>query len=380
MKSVPDKDSLLNSVKKALFQISLTDWYRVNRRDLPWRKSSDPYYIWLSEAMLQQTQVVTVIPYFNNFIQKFPDIFTLARADLQQVLKAWEKLGYYARARNLHKAARMVVEKYNGHIPGNPAEFQNLPGVGPYIAAAVLSIAFNKPLAVLDGNVKRVLARLLLLDLPVNQTSVQKGFAEKADHLLDKNNPGQYNQAIMELGAVICRPKNPACPECPVKAFCLAFRQNRQAEFPKRTAKAKTPEYHIAAGVVQRDGKLLITRRADAGLLGGLWEFPGGKVKEGETAAEACRREILEETGISVHVKSKLIRIRHAYTHFRIMMDVFVCSFHSGKVRLAGPVDYRWIKPEELDDYPFPGANHKFIPLLRNEQEFSSSKNAGDRL
>lgn len=359
------KKETLSSENFRQFRASLLRWYRRNRRNLPWRETRDPYRTWISEVMLQQTQVSTVIPYFHNFLEKFPTVEALARADLQAVLKSWEGLGYYARARNLHRAAQALANGQRGEIPGAYADFRKLPGVGDYIAAAVLSIAFGEPRAAVDGNVKRVLARLFLIASPVNDPASGKIYRDAGEALLDRDHPGDFNQAMMELGALICRPQNPLCRQCPVRKFCGAFAQNRREEFPRRLPKKAAPEYHIAAGVVRRDGRVLITRRAEKGLLGGLWEFPGGKVREGrETAEQACLREIKEEVNLEVKVGAHLARVKHAYTHFKIVMEVFLCDYLSGEVVLNGPLDFRWITVEEIGKYPFPGANHKFMPQL----------------
>jgi A/G-specific adenine glycosylase len=349
----------------ARFRRRLAGWYAANKRDLPWRKTTDPYGIWVSEVMLQQTQVATVISYYHHFLHRFPSIHDLARADLQEVLKSWEGLGYYGRARNLHKAAGIVIQQYQGIIPDRWEDFRRLPGVGDYIAAAVLSMAFERPYPVMDGNVKRVLSRLLLLQDPVNQSASTKRFREAAAQFLDRRRPGEFNQAMMELGALVCRPQQPLCSACPVHDLCLAYQAGRVTEFPKKVKKGPTPQYPIVIGVVFRNGKVLITRRKPEGLLGGLWEFPGGKIREGEPPEVACMRELKEEVNLMVAVDSYLCRVRHAYTHFRIVMDIFCCSYTSGRVRLNGPVDHRWIRLDQLGGYPFPRANHKFMPQLR---------------
>jgi A/G-specific adenine glycosylase len=344
---------------------ALVDWYRVNQRDLPWRKVSDPYPIWVSEVMLQQTQVATVLPYYHKFLKCFPNLNKLARANSQDVLKAWEGLGYYARARNLHQAAAVVINQHQGDIPRNWQDFRNLPGVGDYIAAAVLSIAFNKPYSVVDGNVKRVLSRLYVMQEPVNQSPSKKIFQQAAADLLDTQKPGTFNQALMELGALICKPRNPLCRTCPVQTWCLAYRSGRILEFPRKLKKKTPPRYPIAVGVVFKNNRVLITRRKPEGLLGGLWEFPGGKIKKNETAEAACIREIKEEVNLAVKVDSHLCMVKHAYTHFKIQMDVFCCSYLSGRVKLNGPVDHRWTRLNQLENYPLPKANHKFLAKLR---------------
>ncbi|MEE4355737.1 MAG: A/G-specific adenine glycosylase [Desulfococcaceae bacterium] len=342
----------------------LLNWYKKNQRDLPWRKTDDPYRIWVSEVMLQQTRVATVIPYYERFIRRFPEPESLGAADLQEVLKIWEGLGYYARARNLHRAAGIVREEHGGIIPSDYQGFLRLPGVGEYIAAAVLSIAFGKPYAVLDGNVKRVLARLFVMPEAVNDSAKHKIFKKQADDLLDMSRPADYNQAVMELGALVCVPRNPECTACPLPEHCRAFREGKTAEYPKRKAAKSVPTYRIAAAILFHNEKMLIVRRPEKGLLGGLWEFPGGKVKKGERAQAACIREIREKTALRAEVQSYLCRVKHAYTHFKIEMDVFLCAYISGAVLLKGPADYRWVRKAEIRDYPFPKSHLKALARL----------------
>lgn len=314
--------------------------------------------------MLQQTQVKTVIPYFYNFLDRFPDLPTLAKTDLEVILKQWEGLGYYARARNLHSASQSVVESHNGNVPDDPVVFKTLPGVGDYICAAVQSIAFNHPLAVVDGNVKRVLSRLFEVDLPVNRSSSYKSFKIKATELLNTSAPGMHNQAMMELGALICTPTTPGCDTCPVQSHCTAFKNKTISQYPIRIRPPKKPTHHIAVGVVQKGKTVLITRRKLDGLLGGLWEFPGGKLNDGEDAATACLREIKEETNIDAEIHTHLTQIRHEYTHFKIKMDVYICQYLSGRVKLSGPIDHNWIRPNQISKFAFPKANLKFVPLI----------------
>jgi len=234
----------------------LTDWYRVNRRSLPWRETDDPYGIWVSEVMLQQTQVRTVVPYYNKFMRRFPDLSNLAAAELQDVLKCWEGLGYYGRARNLHHAAQTVTVDFDGTIPNTFAEFRKLKGVGEYIASAVMSIAFGLPFAVVDGNVKRVLARVYEINEPVNRPASQKAFRQTAEKLLDAVNPGIFNQAVMELGALVCKPGKPECGACPIRQFCRAFSAGTVGRYPKRIKRAPIPSYEIAVGVVNKHGRM----------------------------------------------------------------------------------------------------------------------------
>jgi A/G-specific adenine glycosylase len=350
------------------FRRELVSWFECNGRSLPWRETKDPYKIWVSEVMLQQTRVITVLDYYPDFIKRFPGVRELAEADTGEVLKYWEGLGYYARARNLHRAAVLIEDELNGNIPSDYKTIRGLPGVGDYIATAVLSLAFDLPHAVVDGNVKRVLSRLFLIDSPIGSSRSRTIFKERIQDLLDPERSGLFNQAMMELGALICHPRQPECPGCPVNLFCQAFRMERQEKYPVPGVKKEIPQHHVVAGVIYNKDRFLITNRKPSGLLGGLWEFPGGKVEDGESPEAALRREIKEEVGLSIQIEAQLARVHHAYSHFRIIMDVFSCRYQSGEVVLKSPVDYRWITVRDIDDYPFPGANHKFIPLLRNKR------------
>jgi len=353
------------------FQKQLFDWYEDHRRQLPWRETSDPYCIWVSEVMLQQTRVKTVVPYYAKFLRRFPGVRHLAGAEQQAVLKLWEGLGYYGRARNLHRAAGIVVDRYGGDLPNDIRLFRDLPGVGEYIASAVMSFAFGQPCAAVDGNMKRVLARLNRIPEPVNGSGSGKIFKAAAERLLAEDASAAFNQAMMDLGSVVCTPGSPDCGNCPLREFCEGFETGDAGRYPRRIKKPATPLFHIAAGVIQKGRKVLITRRKTEGLLGGLWEFPGGKVKSNETAETACVREIREEVNLEVRAVEHVTRVRHAYSHFKIIMDVYRCRYLEGRIRLNGPADFRWIRLSETDDYPFPGANRKFIPLLKERMKDS---------
>jgi A/G-specific adenine glycosylase len=359
------------------FRATLLAWFAEHERDLPWRRTRDPYRIWVSEVMLQQTQVSTVIPYFLRFVAKFPDVCALSGATLEDVLKIWENLGYYGRARNLHRAAQKIMEDFGGIFPREHAVLRSLPGVGEYIAAAVASIAYGEPRAVVDGNVRRVLARLFLIDGPSGGAPAARVFRERAQEILDRSNPGEFNQAMMELGALVCTPRSPSCGECPVASHCGAFAASLQTAYPARIKRPRTPQYRIAVGVVRKDERFLITRRKESGLLGGLWELPGGKIEPGETPGAACIREIAEEVNLSVEVKDFVARISHAYSHFRVVADVFECEYKTGEVILNGPIDHRWILLEEADAYPFPALNHKIFPHLAKSKPRTRPRAAG---
>lgn len=346
------------------FQDLLLSWFKKHQRKLPWRGIHDPYRIWVSEVMLQQTQVIKVIDYFEKFINRFPSVSELASATVQDVLKMWEGLGYYARARNLHKAAIVIMKEYNGEVPLDYEAFRNLPGVGDYSAAAVQSIAFNRPYAAVDGNIKRVLARLFQLEVPINDASSAKVFQNKADGILDKQRPGLYNQAMMELGATVCRPQSPTCLVCPVNMYCQVFHTRRQDEYPRRRKTKAIPEHQMAAAVIYRENEVLLIQRPLDGLLGGLWEFPNGKITTNETVEEGCLRNIVETVNLTVTNLKYLSCIRHAFTHFKIVVDVFQCDYESGEVILDGPIKAKWVDVTAIKDYPLPRATHKILEKL----------------
>ncbi|MBD2075076.1 A/G-specific adenine glycosylase [Phormidium sp. FACHB-592] len=343
---------------------ALLTWYRQSGRTLPWRQTRDPYAIWVSEIMLQQTQVKTVLPYYERWLTLFSTVQALAIAEQQQVLKAWEGLGYYARARNLHRAAQAVVLKHNGVFPSDFATVMQLPGIGRTTAGGILSAAFNQPIAILDGNVKRVLARLLALPVPPKRAITQLWHCSEA--LIDPTFPRDFNQAIMDLGATVCTPQQPLCANCPWKEHCRAYNQGIQAELPMSETRVPIPHKVIGVAVIWNDqGQILIDRRRQEGLLGGLWEFPGGKVEPGETIEACIQREIREELGIEIAVGDRLIVVDHAYSHFRVTLNVHHCRHVSGKPQAIECDEVRWVALAELDQYPFPKANLQIIEALR---------------
>ena len=355
------------------FRSDLPDWFDGARRPMPWREPGpdgrrDPYRVWVSEVMLQQTRVETATPYFLRFTEAFPTVRALAEADQDEVLKQWEGLGYYSRARNLHRAARLVADEHDGVVPSDREAFRALPGVGPYTEAAVLSLAFDTPLAVLDGNVIRVLARVFAVEADAKAGSTRTVLQNLADLLLDPEAPGRWNEAVMELGATVCTPRTPACPRCPLRSVCQAYAEGTPEAYPVTTKAQPVPHYIVAVGVVTGDdGRILIQRRPEDGLLGGLWEFPGGKQEPGETLEETCRREIHEEVGISVEVGPLVARVPHAYSHFRITMHAFRCRPRGGVPASASGEPIRWVRPDELDDVAFPRANRRVIEALQEE-------------
>lgn len=345
---------------------SLLAWYQQQGRILPWRQTRDPYAIWVSEIMLQQTQVKTVLPYYQRWLQLFPDVFALAEADQQQVLKAWQGLGYYSRARNLHRAAQKIVQEHQGQFPEQLDAVLKLPGIGRTTAGGILSAAFNQPTAILDGNVKRVLARLTALRVPPAQA--QRQLWELSAALLDPASPRDFNQALMDLGATVCTPRRPNCDSCPWTTVCQAHLHNLQWSLPMREAAAPLPHKLIGVAVIWNEqGQILIDKRPQKGLLGGLWEFPGGKLEPEETVAECIRREIREELGIEIEVGDRLITVEHAYTHFKVTLMVHHCRHRSGEPQPIECDEVRWVTLEEIDQYPFPKANVQIIAALRQQ-------------
>lgn len=351
------------------FRTDLLAWYDTVRRDMPWRRTDDPYAIWLSEVMLQQTRVDQAIPYYERFVAAFPTVEALAAAPLDDVLLRWEGLGYYARARNLHRAAQEIATAHGGRVPDSYDAIRALPGVGPYTAAAVLSIAYGRPHAVLDGNVARVLARVFMLDDDVKASRTRRRLQALADALLAPQAPGDFNQAVMELGATVCTPTSPSCPGCPLQRVCGAYAAGTPERYPVTAKKAPVPHHDIAVGLVFDDaGQVLIQRRPDEGLLGGLWEFPGGKRLPDEALDATCRREIAEELGITVAVTAPFLRLDHAYTHFKITLHAFRCRLASGTPTSANGEPVRWVSVDALDDYAFPRANRRLIEALAAER------------
>jgi A/G-specific adenine glycosylase len=345
----------------------LLEWYGKNKRDLPWRGTKDIYAIWVSEVMLQQTQVTTVIPYYFRFLERFPTVEHLARASEQEVLKLWEGMGYYSRGRNLHRAAKKVITEYNSKIPGEPGEFRKLPGVGPYVMAAVLSIARDISLPAVDGNVMRVYTRFRGINDDIRKNTTRDRIFKELQAIIPVGTAGDFNQAFMELGAMVCLPKVPKCTACPLSEHCTAYIDQAIERYPFKSPLPKVPEYNVSIGIIIKGARFYVQKRPSEGHLGGLWEFPGGKAKEGETPEEAILRECKEELGTGIKIIKKLALVHHGYTHFKIHMSVFICVLTNDEenVQPLEGVPFQWITIDQLEDYPFPRANHKFFPILR---------------
>lgn len=363
--NVRNDDNPMSKPQRDKLVAALLAWFAKHKRALPWRASRDPYRVWVSEVMLQQTQAATVIPFYERFLERFPDLAALAGADDTALMKAWEGLGYYARARNMRAAARTILREHDGRLPVSREALLQLPGFGPYTAAAVASLAFGADCAAVDGNVMRVLARVYAVDTDIRQTSTRRRLQQLADGLLPTGRAGEFNEALMELGALVCRPKNPACDACPIRRFCRAFQEGRARDLPVKSAKPAVPHHEIAIGLVHRRGKVLIALRPAEGLLGNLWEFPGGKRHADESLADCCRREIKEETGLDVEVEQTFAVVPHAYTHFRITLHAFHCRYTGGRAEPRTSQAVRWVTLDELDEYAFPKANKQIIAALR---------------
>jgi A/G-specific adenine glycosylase len=302
--------------------------------------------------MLQQTRVETVIPYFERWMARFPNVNALAAASEQQVLAAWEGLGYYSRARNLYRAAQIVMEENGGELPRDIPSLQRLPGIGRYTAGAIASIAYVLDKPTLDGNLRRVFARLFDMREPANMPVGEKILWELAAEHLPRGRAGDYNQALMDLGATVCTPRAPDCAACPVNDLCRAHALGVQEERPVLKPKPAPPHYTVTAAVIRREGKYLLARRPQKGLLGGLWEFPGGKVEAGESLESALRREIREELGVAIRVGEPFGVYRHAYTHFRFTLHAFVCYLNGDEPRALEAGGLSWVSPSELSAYP----------------------------
>jgi A/G-specific adenine glycosylase len=350
---------------KAGFSKKLLKWYTVHQRKLPWRETGDPYKIWISEIMLQQTTVPAVIPYYKKWLSQFPDVQSLAAAPLQQVLKIWQGLGYYQRAKNLHRSAQILLEEYKGKIPEDYETLIGLPGFGPYTTAAVLSIAYNKPYPVIDANVRRVWMRIMGMRKE-STPKVDKDIFIHMKPCLPLDQMGTFNQAMMELGSLACRAKSPLCLLCPVQEYCKAFSMGEQEIIP-RPQKRSYRKIEAVIGVMENKGKYLIQKRPPTGLLSDLWEFPGGKRRKDETLEQALRREIKEELGVEVDGIQLLTHVKHSYTQFQVKLYAFHCV-----LKTEPPLSkdsHRWVSLKGMRKYPFPSGSAKIIQFLEQREK-----------
>ncbi|MFP7755252.1 A/G-specific adenine glycosylase [Thermodesulfobacteriota bacterium B35] len=349
----------------------LLAWFSLNRRPLPWRRDYQPYHVWIAEIMGQQTQMERVVDYFNRWLALFPDITVLASASELQVLKAWEGLGYYSRARNILRAAALIVERHHGKIPSEYEELLALPGIGPYTAAAIMSIAYNRPFPVLDANVQRVLARLMSLDLPLRSAGAQRLLRAEVARLMVEENPRMFNQAMMELGALVCKPRHPSCGQCPVREHCRALADDVVSERPLPQPRREKIRITMACVILCHRGRIYIQKRLADDVWGGLWEFPGGRLKSGESPARAARRELLEETSFRAGALRPFRTVSHCYTRYHVVLHAFFSRLDqdSAVPVLTAATSYRWINLDGLDAFPFPAGHRQLVRLLKKNRK-----------
>ena len=342
-------------------QKRLLHWFEQNGRDLPWRKTCDPYAIWISEIMLQQTQVATVIPYYQRFLKSFPTVHRLARSDLSKVLKTWEGLGYYSRARNLHRASKIILNHFKGNIPDRLKDLLNLPGIGKYTAGAILSIAYNKEAPILDGNVRRVLSRLFAVLKGPKKT--ERLLWKISESLIPKGRANAFNQALMDLGSLICTPKDPLCHRCPLRHHCMAKASGNPERYPSKGVKKKIPQVVALAAVIEKDGKVLLHHRPPEGLLGGLWEFPNWRSEEkGRSRLRLrLRNYTKKELGLNVEVKGSIGTFKQTFTHFKLTLHVFNCQ------PIAGRGKGKWVAIKDLDQFAMSRIHRRIAEMIDGE-------------
>ena len=349
----------LSSIRRRLLA-----WFNRHCRVLPWRRDRDPYRIWVSEVMLQQTTVAAVIPKYEQFLIAFPTLANLARADEQDVLRHWQGLGYYRRARHLHAATRLLLAEHAGQLPDDATIWAALPGVGRYILGAVLSQAFDRRLPIIEANSLRVLCRLYGQTGDPNSPAVRRWLWEAAEELLPQKRVGDFNQALMELGALVCTPTAPQCGECPLRNLCHAYCQGQQGTIPLRTRPAAVTEVREVAVVVRNGGRVLLVRRPDHTRWPSLWEFPHGEVGLNETDAAAALARLRDLTGIVATLGDEVLVVRHTITRFRITLRAFAAKYRSGAFRSSFYVESRWVKPAELAGYPTSSPQQKLAQAI----------------
>lgn len=364
----PDDTPLAPQTSRARVQrlrARLLDWYDKNRRDLPWRRSRDPYAIWISETMLQQTRVETVIPYYNRFLERFPDIESLATANQEDVFGLWTGLGYYSRARNLQRSAQLVMDEHNASMPSDTESLRKLPGIGRYTAGAVASIAFNQPEAVVDGNVVRVLTRLLDIRASMARKDVQERLWDEAGALAKGSRPGDLNQALMELGATVCTPRSPRCKDgCPVRSLCHGLKTGDVETLPNKPKKKKPRVVQAVAAWLPRRDDVLVAQRPESGLLANLWELPGGELSNDVEAKDHVVRVIGEKTGLEVTNPVHAGTVEHVFSHLRLSLHLYRCSSTSGRVQLAGYQAHRFVSHQAVLELPQATLNRKALELF----------------
>ena len=355
------KERSLDPSQYSRFRKPLIRWYEAHARDLPWRRTNDPYRVWISEIMLQQTTVVAVIPYFERFLKRFPTVKDLAQADESEVLKLWEGLGYYSRARNIHKAAGIVTEQFDGVFPSTVTELQQLPGIGRYTAGAIVSFAFDERAPIVEANTLRLYARLLGYDCDPRSKEGQRLLWEFAEAVLPQSQPGRFNQALMELGASVCSPKSPQCETCPVSGFCRAFRDQTQSTIPRLAKRAEITAVTEASIAVRKKDKYLLRRRTAAERWAGLWDFVRFELAPAASIAQIVDT-VREQTGLKIVLGSQIAELKHAVTRYRITLKCFTAESVSGT--LHQHEEWEWVPPDRFVEFPLSVTGRKFAKLL----------------
>ncbi len=349
------------------FQKKLLAWFEKNKRPLPWRKRYRPYEVWISEIMLQQTQMETVLPYYERWMKAFPTLEALADAPEEKVLKAWQGLGYYSRARNLRETARRIVENFAGKFPSDFDSILSLKGIGPYTAGAIASIAFNQDKPIVDGNVLRVLSRLFAIQDPVDSAAGRAKFWALEESLIPKGRARDFNQALMEHGALVCTPKNPKCPSCPVNADCRAFREGKQEAFPVKGARKKTVRVAAGALVWKRGADFFLHRRPAGAIMGGLWEFPEWKLAHGKEMSAREAHDLTfdrarSEFGTEFDAFEPAGTIKRNYTHHLETLYVFTAEGGEPSKDARGWPS-AWVPAKKFSAYPFTSAHAKIAEI-----------------
>lgn len=357
---------LFDARSKRAFQQRLLKWYAQHRRDLPWRRSRNPYRVWVSEVMLQQTQVATVKDYFRRFIKTFPNVKQLAAAEEEEVLRLWEGLGYYRRARQLHAAAQAIVSNHGGRFPRDVTTLQTLPGIGRYTAGAIVSIAYDQPAPILEANTIRLLSRLLAYRDDPMKSAGQRLLWQTAEQLLPESEVADFNQALMELGSLVCKPAEPLCDECPVRQYCRAHESGLEREIPIASGKQKFVDLREAAVVVRKNGRVLMRRCAPDERWAGLWDFPRFELQaqsQGDLQHELAAK-VRDLTGVEIQPGSHLTTIKHGVTRFRITLDCFSADYLRGRLSRGKSTPLKWASPDDLGALPLSSTGRKLARLV----------------
>jgi A/G-specific adenine glycosylase len=362
-------------MKASTIQSKILTWFRKNKRQLPWRGEKNWYYIWISEVMLQQTQVETVIPYYQKFIKKFSTVEFLANASQEEVLKVWEGLGYYTRARNIHRAAKIIVEKHNSTLPPVREELLTIPGFGTYTTAAVLSLVFNQPYAVVDGNVIRVISRLYAIDEDIRNPKTRHRIQALMDSLLPSNNPGEFNEAMMELGATICTPKSPSCLRCPLTKTCIAYKKNKMNILPYKSKKERIPTRYSLACIIHQQGHILLVKRPQHEMLAGLWEFPVLRLANGIRHSKMDMTTIRHQFNIKTVLKRSWPAINHSYSHFHLKLYSKLFEATSSDFKSDFYNYYQWLGIDKIRNLPLHKAMWKVFTMVETELEAIPKRN-----